>query len=726
MKRQIIIPEEATKGQTRREFLKLLELAGISVVIGGSGLLAACGENSNKLADTKELITRCGFCGEDCGMKAFIKDNVVTAVAPWEDDPIGKGFLCDMGLATPSMVHAPDRIMNPLKKQNGKFVEISWDEAISFIADKLSEYRVAPGPESVIFHYGVSQVRARFYRTFMRRFANVYGSPNYTGCGSQCAASKAIGKKYSVGSISPDFENTKYIIQWGCNPATSSMSEWINEVLPAKERGAKLVCIDPRSGAMTRIADLHLKPIPGTDGALALAMANIIIEEGLYKKDFVEKYGLGFDEYKKMASEYTLEKAEAITGIPAKSIRNLAIEYASSSPAIIAPGNGLELHLNGVQTIRAVLLLQALTGNLDIKGGDLMPEKKKSLANLDLKGKYQFDKPGLTSELFPVLWKQRGIISVNKLPEALLSGKPYPIKALIVIGGNPILTGPNASHQKEAFKKLDLMVVMDLFMTETAKMADIVLPGATFMECDNLDTGNDIYMSSQSIPAVGQGRPSWKFWFELAKKMGFTKEFPWENLDGAIDEHLKPVGITAAELRKNPRGFKRPVNKEYNKYEKYGFGTPSGKIEFSSQALKEAGYNPLPAYVNPYENESNRAIKSKYPFIMTSGGRIQYFYHSQQRNIPELLKKSPEPFIEINPEDAKEKGISNGGMVKISSPRGSITAKALFVESLRKGLVGMTHGWNKSNVNELTDDKLLDPICGFPAYRGFLCNIEKA
>jgi anaerobic selenocysteine-containing dehydrogenase len=257
-------------------------------------------------------------------------------------------------------------------------------------------------------------------------------------------------------------------------------------------------------------------------------------------------------------------------------------------------------------------------------------------------------------------------------------------------------------------------------------MADIVLPGATFMERDNFKVRGDIiYMAPQVIPTVGQGWPTWKLWFELAKKMGYTKEFPWSSLDEAIDEHLKPVGMTAAELKANVNGYKRPGSREYKKYEKNGFETPTGKIEFSSLELQNAGYNPLPDYVNPYENETNQTLKSKYPYIMMSGGRIQYFYHSQHRNIPELLRKSPEPVIEINPSDARAKGISEGDLVKITSPRGGITAKALFVESLGNGIVGMTHGWNKSNINELTDDELLDPISGFPAYRGFLCNIEK-
>ncbi len=725
MKKKIIVPESAANGHTRREFLKLLELAGISVAFGGAGFISGCQNNKDQLSGAKEVITRCGLCGEDCGIKAYVKDGVIKAVAPWENDPVGKGFLCDMGLATPEIVHAPDRIRTPLKRKGNAFVNISWDEALGIISEKLTAYQQDPGPESVVFHYGVSQVRDGFYKAFMRRFCNVYGSPNYTGCGSQCHVAGAMAKKYSIGSLYSDYENSRYIIQWGCNPATSSMPEWINRVLPAKEAGAKLVCIDPRPGAMTRVSNRHLQPIPGTDGALALAMANVILKKDLYAKDFVEKYGIGFDEYKALVSQYPLEKAEAITGIPAEIINEFAIEYATSPPACISTGNALELHLNGVQTIRSIMLLQALTGNIDIKGGNMMQEHRTALADMELKEKIQTKVPGITTDSFPLMWKYRKMITANKLPEAILTQKPYPIKALLVVGGNPLSTGPNVSHQREAFKKLDLMVVMDLFMTETAKMADIVLPAATFMESDGFKARGGVYMTPQVIPTQGEAWPTWKFWFELAKKMGYTKEFPWQNLDAAIDEHLKPVNLTAAELRKKFDGIHSSEKTQYRKYEKRGLDTPSGKIEFSSPVLKEFGYDSLPVYLNPYENYGNKALQSDYPFIMTSGGRIKHFYHSQHRNIPSLRKKFPDPLIEINSADASSKGISNGDAVKVSSPRGSITVKAVLIERLGRGQVAMSHGWSKSSVNELTDDAMLDPISGFPAYRGFLCNIEK-
>jgi formate dehydrogenase (coenzyme F420) alpha subunit len=676
----------------------------------------------------KQTNTRCGICGKDCPVTVHIKDGKIVAVTPLKkENTQEQSFICEIGIAAPTIINSTDRILSPLKRQNNRFVEISWDEALSIISSKLINYRKDPGPQSVVFHYGVSEVRSGFYRTFMRRFCNVYGTPNYTGCGSQCAISKAMAKYYTIGVCTPDYENCRYMILWGANPATSNIKEWKTKILPAKNRGARLVVIDPRPGEIAEAADQHLKPFPGTDGALALAIARVIIEKGLYDKEFIEKHGFGFDEFRTLVSEYTLEKAEAVTGISSDDIENIAIDYATKGPAVIEVGNGLELHINGVQTIRAIMLLQALTGNIDIKGGVLMPEKGPALKTLEgVSDNVKTMPKGITSEIFPILWAYNKMVNVNRLPETLLTGNPYPVKALMVIGGNPVLTGPNTSHQKEAFKQLDFMVVMDLFMTETAKLADIILPGATCYESDNLKVTNNIYMVPGIIEPVGQAWPAWKLWFELAKKIGYKDEFPWTNLDEAIDEHLSPTGITAADLRKRPEGIELNKKRSYNKYETTGFNTPSGKIDFSSTALKAAGYDALPVFINPHETEVYRGLKNEYPYIMMSGGRIRHFYHSQHRNIPSLLKKSPEPLVEINPEDAMIHGIQDGDPVKIFSKRGAITAKAKYTSGLNRGILAMTHGWSQSNINELTDDELLDSISGFPAYRGFLCNIEKA
>lgn len=725
MKKRIIVPEEMARGCTRREFLKLIQLAGIGVAVGGSGIMAGCREKIDPLAGAEEVVTRCGICGADCGMKAYVRDDRVLAVAPWPDDPQTKGFMCDMGLATAEFVHAPDRILNPKKKVGDKWVDISWDEALDTIATKLAILKKDPGPESVICHYGVSQVRSRFYRYFQRRFCNVYGTPNFTGCGSQCAIATILAEKYSIGPTSPDYENTKCMIQWGRNQSASSFLEWLHRILPAKEGGAKLICIDPRGNPMTKMADIHLRPRPGTDGALALSMMNVILNNNLYDKDFVEKYSVGFAELQTLVAGYKPEIAETITGIPANDIRNAAMMYAKNSPACITSGNALELHINGVQTIRAVMLLQALTGNVDVKGGALIPGAKVPLVDMELKDHKEVVSKGISTDRYPLVWESRKMITANGLPETILTGQPYPIKALIVVGGNPIITGPNAAHQRKAYKQLDLMVVMDLFMTETAKMAHIFLPAASFLERDNLKVKDRIYMTPRVIAEQGDTWPEWKFWFELAKRMEYTREFPWTTLDEAIDEHFSPINLTASHLRKNFLGVDYSAKTVCKKYERDGFRTPSGKVEFHSQALVDAGYDPLPTYVEPHEGPANKKLCAQYPMVMTSGARIPYYFHSQFRNLPSLRAKFPAPLVEINPSDASALGIAQGDTVTISSPRGSIRAKAALVQALKAGTVAMSHGWTEANVNELTDDSALDPISGFPGLRGFLCRVEK-
>ena len=452
-------------------------------------------------------------------------------------------------LATPEIVHAPDRILNPKKRVGASWKDITWDEALNAISQKLSALKKDPGPESLVVHYGVSQVRTPFYRYFLRRFSNVYETPNFTGCGSQCAIASAMARAYSTGA----------------------------------------------------------------------------------------------------------------------------------------------------------------------------------LADMEMNKHQPFKAKGITTDVYPLLWQKSSMITANKVPEAILTGRPYPVKALMVVGGNPVITGPNASHMKEAYRRLELPIVMDLFMTGTAKMADIVLPAATSLECDNFKaTDRMIYMTPKVIAEQGNAWPVWKFWFELAKKMGYTAEFPWKTLDDAIDEHLSPVGITASELRRNFNGVDYHSEVSYKKFEKDGFHTPSGKIEFSSKTLAEAGYDPLPAFVEPNQGANDNLSSKQYPFLMSSGARIPVYYHSQFHNIPSLRAKAPQPILEVNASDASNLGITEGEAVNVTSSRGSTKVKTTIVPLLSAGTVAMSHGWNETNVNELTDDAVLDPISGFPAYRGFLCRVEKA
>jgi anaerobic selenocysteine-containing dehydrogenase len=560
-----------------------------------------------------------------------------------------------------------------------------------------------------------------------KRFSNVYGTPNFTGCGSQCANATGMAKKYSIGSASPDYENTKCIIQWGNNPSSSGILDWLNEILPAKERGAKLICIDPRSNAMTEMADIHLRPRPGSDGALALSMMNVIISRGLCNASFIEKNTIGFDELKKLAGQYKPEHAETITGIPAQDIIRVSEAFAKNSPACIETGNALELHINGVQTIRAALLLQALTGNIGVKGGSISGgERRTSLADMEMKDHKPFTAKSFSADTHPLLWEERKMTNANLFPEAVLSEKPYPIKALLVIGANPVVTGPNASRQRQAYKKLDLMVVYDFFMTETAKCANLFLPAATYLERDNIKVRNRAMMTPKVIAEQGNSRPEWKLWFDLAKRMGYNNEFPWNTVDECINEYLAPINVTAADLRSNFNGAPLTKKSGDKKDEAQKFETHSGKIEFSSPTLAKAGINPLPAYVDPHEGRANKELRSHYPLLMTSGAKTPYYFHSQFHNLPSLNAKFPAPVVEMSLEDANALGISQDAMVSISSPRGKISAKANIVKGLKKGIVAMCHGWDKANVNELTDNSSLDPISGFPGLKGFFCKVEKA
>ncbi|MDY6853280.1 MAG: molybdopterin-dependent oxidoreductase [Thermodesulfobacteriota bacterium] len=271
--------------------------------------------------------------------------------------------------------------------------------------------------------------------------------------------------------------------------------------------------------------------------------------------------------------------------------------YAKNPPAYITSGNALELHIKDFQAIRTIMLLHALTGNVDVKGGEFIPGEKIPLVDIELKGHNGDVFKGISTDRYPPYLGSEedgnGKCASRDYPHT----QPYPIKALIVVGRNPIVTGPNSSHQRKAYKKLNLMVAVDLFMTETAKMGDILLPAASFLEGDNLKVGDRIYMIPKIIAPQGDAWPEWKFWFELAKKMGYTNEFPWATPDEAIDEHLSSINVTASYPRKNFIGGKYKEKVVCKKHEEFGFQTPSGKVEFYSQTLADASYDPLPTYI---------------------------------------------------------------------------------------------------------------------------------
>jgi len=372
--------------------------------------------------------------------------------------------------------------------------------------------------------------------------------------------------------------------------------------------------------------------------------------------------------------------------------------------------------------------LSAITGNIDVPGGDIItPGLWQS--SIRVEGRI----PDLETSIgasYP-LYRRFAIESTaSPLAETILIEKPYPIKALIVAGCNPMLTMPNTNKVRQAFDKLDLLVVIDIFMTDTAKMADIVLPGVSFLERQDLrhwrQNGLSLVVATNKvIEPIGNTMEDWKIWVELGKRMGYEEYFPWNESDELFEYLLKPSGITLTQLRQNPGGMYY-AEREFQQYLKDGFNTPSKKVELYSELMEQHGYTPLPTFTEPAESPVSRPdLVNKYPLILTTGTRTVAYVHSQYRNLPSLRKLVPEPLIEINPQTASILGIADRDLVKVESLRGSLEMKAKVTEDIHPKVVSIQHGWSEANANLLTDDEGCDPVSGYPGFRCLLCQVTK-
>jgi anaerobic selenocysteine-containing dehydrogenase len=647
--------------------------------------------------------------------------------------PLKKGFLCPKLRAAREIIYSPNRVKRPLiKDSKGIFRESSWDEALDKIALKLTALKKEHGAESVCWMQGTAADYGAPW-DYVRRFMNVFGSPNAIGNGAICHVAREIAHVFTYGAMTyPDYRNTKCILIFGKNEKNTNIGSY-ESILYAKKNGAKLIVVDPIKTGLASKADILLRIKPGCDGLLANAMINVIISEGLYDQDFVADWTVGFDVLKTSLSKYTPEKVARRIWLEPDMIKKVARIYGTTKPACLVEGNGLDMHPNVSQNTRAVCILRAISGNLDMKGGDLFPGNT-TLRNISLSEKLPAGTIPISRDypLFNKFHKNRGDHTLPVVTDAILTEDPYPIKALIIQASNPLVTMPNSKRFLDAMKKIDLSVVIDPVMTRTARLADIVLPATTSFEKTQLNLksmSDPILIQNQIIDCIGESRPDWKIIFDLAKKMGFRREFPWKNVEDAIDYQIEPTGITVEMLRDNPDGI--CIGKpRFKKYLTGGFDTRSGKIEIYSEVFREYGYPPLPVFQEIEENLlSFYNGKEQYPYVGMSGSRSRYFVHSQFRHISSLLKKDPEPFVEIHSLDSKKNGIGERDNVRIETPNGAVTMKARISEVVPPGLIRLAWGWGEVdpswNLNQITDDTIRDPLTCTPSSRSFMCRIKR-
>jgi anaerobic selenocysteine-containing dehydrogenase len=635
------------------------------------------------------------------------------------NSPVNQGRICVKGMNYPNMVYGPERLLYPLqrigRRGEGEFKRISWEQALDVAYKKLKNLREQYGPESVLYYnrfanLGIVKNCAYSFWYQFGGFTSTYGGL----CDS--AAQEAINLTYGEvkhNRIS-DLENSKLIILWGSNPAYTNI-HIMHHISKAVDKGAKLITIDIReneSGAKSR---LYLNPRPGTDGCLALGIANQLIKNNIIDNNFIDRYTFGFVEFKGLVKNYPLEKVSAITEIPLHKIKSI-INYIKENPeyALIC-GMGVQRCTNAGQTVRAISLLPALTGSIGKKGcGFYFSDRQATKLN------WPFSPPKPE--------RIRNSIPVAKLASGMDNQIDPPMKAMWIEQANPMTSNPNINLLARAMNKLEFIVVADLFLTDTARMADIVLPAASMYEYLDLITGyghSYIQLQQKIIDPPGECIHESEIYRLLGKKFGFNLDYlPENNLD-TIEKIIRNSNLNTEidELKEKP--YLHPSYQEIA-FGDLRFNTPTQKIEFFSQRIKDRwGENPLPAYNEPLENKyTSPNIYSKYPLSLITS----HAHNKMNSQFSDISILKEEPFIWINPHDAETRGINDGEKVKIYNERGSLVLKAILTEKVSPGIVHTYFGWwdgeHKANLNKLTGEYVSDIGYG-TAFHNCLVEVQK-
>ena len=701
----------------------------------------------SKTSPTTKIRSVCRICHGGCGVILTVRDNRLIKVSGDPEAPLSKGWMCVKGARSVEIANHPDRLRVPLRRNKGKkggWQEISWEEALGEIAARLATIRAESGPESVALGQGTG----RHHYMHVVRFANALGTPNWYEPGlAQCFIPRITVSNLTYGGfVTADYYGETApgcILFWGHNPLVSSPDgELAIAVKRALDKGAIGIAVDPRRSETAKRCALWLPLRPGTDAALALAMIHHIIFADLYDHAFVDEWTSGFAELTEHVRHYSPAWAAAITGIPAADIEKAAWLYATTKPAILDWGVGIEQNSNSLQTVRAISCLRGLTGNIDVPGGDILGmhllRSYPTLADKLPKGMIS---KRLGADSYKLLGGWRSFMPSAHIPtlfEAMRTGLPYPVRALLIFGNNPLATLANSRQIHASLKCLDLLVVTDLFMTPAAAMADYVLPAAFWTEVDQLIgyplvAENLVYCQRKAVQTGECRQDEW-----IIDQLSILLELPQagEDLPAVMAQQLSPTGLTLADLRRQS-WLTKPHR--YYKYRDKGFATPSRKVEFYAKSLQRMGYGPLPIFQEPSESPVSRAdLLPIYPYILITGARCREFYHSEGRQVSQLRALHPDPQVEIHPQVAARHGLQSGDWAIVSSPRGSIRMKTVVTEDIRPDVVSVEHGWWfpeqpgpehgvwAANANVLTGDgPPYDPAFGTYQLRGLLCAICK-
>ena len=689
-------------------------------------------------SDIKWIKTHCARMDHGgCALLVGVQDNAIVKVKGDPDGFLNKGYVCPKGLASPDRLTHPDRLKYPLKRVGdrgaGQWERISWPEAIGTIRDHFLKIKEQYGAKGVAFCQGMPKGMEHFV---LIRLANMFGSPNVVSVQDVCHAPREVTGLHTCGfyPVMDSHYKSKVVVLWGSNlTSTNEEGEICSGLLEQIRRGTELIVVDPRQTELGKKAKLWLQLKPGTDNALALAMLNVIIEEQLFDKQFVEDWTYGFEELTRHVKDYSPEKMSEITWVAPDLIREAARFYARSRPAAIQWGNAIEQNVNTFDTARALVSLMAICGNLDVPGGNIHANEPRILPL----GKF------VRADLFPSKRKEMIHAHYHTIPKlmtvppvflrkAILEEIPYPVKGAYVQCSNPLLAYADSHMTFNALNKLDFLVVADIFMTPTAALADLVLPVATHFEFNDIghyglghgyilarpkvvDPPEECWPDIKILNALGRAMTPEEYWFDDHEEL--------------LEAILKPSDLRYSQFVE--LGYLKGEVK-FKKYESAGFKTPTSKVELCLSTSEKFGLRPLPEYVQPPGDDP------EYPLVLTSA-KNPYYMHSSYRWVESLRKKSPEPLAEIHPETASRLGIREGDRVIIATKQGQITQTAHVTESVHPDVINASYGWwfpeeditsqdnwTKSNLNILTSVDQLGKEFGTPNLKGIGCSIKPA
>ena len=669
-----------------------------------------------------------------CAVIVGVQDGKIIEIKGDPDGYLNQGYICPKGKNAHKKLAHPERLKTPLERTGargeGKWRPISWEAALDTIARQLVRTRENFGPESVAFCQGMPKGMEHFA---LIRLAHTFGSPNVVAVQDVCHAPREVSGLHTCGfyPVTDFHHSSSLILLWGSNPTASNEEGAIHSLLQKQIRqGCRLIVVDPRQTGLARRSDCHLALKPGTDAALALSFLHVIIQENLIDRDFVNRFTVGFEELAQHCRKFSPEWVSMICGVPSEWIRKCARQYATIKPAAIAWGNAIEQHISAWDTTRALVCLMAVTGNLDVPGGNIhaLEPPVLSLASF-VRSDLVPDKPTRMIHSYFGTVPRMMTVPGTYFRKAILEQTPYPVRAAYMQCCNPLIGFADSRLTRQALLKLDFLAVSEVFPTPTTQLADIVLPAATQFEFDDIGhygLGHGILLARRKlIEPPPECRPDLRIINDLGKRISRPEWWFVEETE-MLRMVLEPTGIPLEEFFE--KGYlKGPET--FRKHLASGFRTKSGKVNLELKIGEKWGLSTLPDY-------SPESPNPAFPLLLTSS-KSPHYLHSSYRWMEPLRRREPVPVCRIHPETASQAGIREKDIVIIETAYGMIEQTAHLTDRIRPDTICAAYGWwfpedkevpddfrHRSNYNRLTSAHPVGRAYGTPNLKGIPCRIQ--